>query len=196
MIVTKVEMDILMGLDPLTATAEEMARMEESTGVPGLEPASSPQVMKYAVLETERKFLVASLPEGEHESRLIVDRYVVGTRLRLREVTHPDGTVEHKLTQKIRMGEGPGDAVACSTLYLSPAEWRLMVQSMPVRTLVKTRHLYVRDGLTVAIDEIGSGVLLAEIDGGDTRPEEVPDWLDVVLEVGDDEAWAGVWLAE
>ena len=46
--------------------------------------------LKYAVVERERRFLLASLPEGIDCTRQIIDRYLTGTRLRLREVREAD----------------------------------------------------------------------------------------------------------
>ena len=149
--------------------------------------------LKYAVVEHERRWLVGRVPDGVVEVREIRDRYVDGTRLRLREVRHGDGTVVRKLTQKVRLGEGPRE-VACTNLYLDDGEWDLL-QALPGRELRKRRHLVVRDGLGVAVDEHEDGTLVAELDGGDEPPAQVPAWLDVVREVTDDEAFTGTGLA-
>jgi CYTH domain-containing protein len=151
-----------------------------------------PVSLKYAVVERERRFLVAGLPDGVTDVREVVDRYVTGTRLRLREVRAADGTVVRKLTQKARLGEGP-EEVACTTLYLEDAEWAAL-SGLPGRTLRKRRHLVVRDGLRVAVDEHVDGTLVAELDEGDAGGP-VPAWLDVVAEVTHDEAWTGAGLA-
>lgn len=148
--------------------------------------------LKYAVVERERRFLLGSLPEGVTGTRRILDRYVSGTRLRLREVHEPGGTVVRKLGQKVRLG-GPGE-VACTNLYLDEGEWALLA-GLPARRLSKTRHLVERDGWRVAVDELEDGTLLAEIDDGDAPSDLVPDWLDVVREVSDDEGWTGAALA-
>ncbi len=63
--------------------------------------------LKYAVVERERRYLLASLPEGVTSTYLIVDRYVTGTRLRLREVRDEAGTVIRKLGHKVRLTDGP-----------------------------------------------------------------------------------------
>ncbi|MEO6704076.1 MAG: hypothetical protein ABI140_09860 [Jatrophihabitantaceae bacterium] len=39
----------------------------------------------------------------------IADRYVIGTRLRLREVRQADGVVKRKLGHKVRLTRGPGE---------------------------------------------------------------------------------------
>lgn len=149
--------------------------------------------LKYAVVERERRFLLGSLPEDVVETREIVDRYVEGTRLRLREVRSPDGTVVRKLGHKVRLGEGPA-AVACTSLYLDDAEWTVL-SALPARLLRKRRHVVRRDGLTVAVDEHEDGTLVAEIDDGDSPSVVVPAWLDVVADVSDDERWTGAALA-
>lgn len=148
---------------------------------------------KYAVVERERRFLVRSVPDGADRVSAITDRYVVGTRLRLREVVEADGRVVRKLGQKVRLGEGPAE-VACTTVYLDDAEWVLLVR-LPAAVLRKRRHHVVRDGVELAVDELEDGTLLAEIDDGDQPPVPPPAWLDVLADVSQDEAWTGAALA-
>lgn len=152
-----------------------------------------PACLKYAVVERERRFLLRALPEGATETREIVDRYLTGTRLRLREVRGEDGAVVRKLTHKVRLGEGTAE-VACTTLYLDESEWAVL-RALPARRLHKRRSLLSRDGLTVAVDEHADGTVVAEIDDGDLPAAPVPAWLDVVMEVTGDEAWTGAGLA-
>jgi CYTH domain-containing protein len=152
-----------------------------------------PVSLKYAVVERERRYLVASLPSGVTSTKEIVDRYVTGTRLRLREVRDGDGTVTRKLGHKVRLTDGPAE-VACTNLYLDLQEWALLV-ALPARTLRKKRHLVDRDGWRVAIDEHEDGTLVAEIDDRDEPSGLVPGWLDVVEDVSEDEAWTGGQLA-
>ena len=59
----------------------------------------------------------------------ILDRYVAGTRLRLREVRGEDGTVTRKLGQKVRLSDGPAE-VACTNLYLDDSEWAALAALM------------------------------------------------------------------
>jgi len=51
-----------------------------------------------------------------------------------------------------------------------------------------------RDGLLVA-HELEDGTLIAEIDDHDQPSDSVPEWLDVVDDVTNDEAWTGSQLA-
>jgi CYTH domain-containing protein len=149
--------------------------------------------LKYAVVERERRFLVERVPEGVVSTRQIVDRYVAGTRLRLREVTDDTGEVTRKLGHKVRLVEGPRE-VACTSLYLDDAEWELLL-ALPARVLRKTRYVVQRDGLTVVVDEHEDGTLVAEIDDADRPVLVPPTWLAVTSEVTDDERWTGAGLA-
>ncbi len=150
--------------------------------------------LKYAVVERERRYLVASLPDGVVSTSEIVDRYVTGTRLRLREVRAGDGTVVRKLGHKVRLTEGPAE-VACTNCYVNEAEWAVLL-ALPASLLRKRRHLVERDGLLVAVDEHEDGTLVAEIDDRESPSDFVPDWLDVVRDVSDDEGWTGARLAQ
>jgi CYTH domain-containing protein len=150
-------------------------------------------LLKYAVVERERRYLVASLPGEVTSTKEIVDCYVTGTRLRLREVREADGAVIRKLGHKVRLGEGPRE-VACTNFYVSDEEWEVLA-AMPARTLHKRRHLISEDGWFVAIDEHDDGTLVAEIDDRDEPSDRVPGWLDVVRDVTDDESWTGAALA-
>lgn len=152
-----------------------------------------PHPLKYAIVERERRYLVARLPPGITSTKHIADRYITGTRLRLREVREQDGTVTRKLGHKVRLTPGP-EEVACTTFYLDDHEWDLL-SALPARTLTKKRHLIDDDGRLVAIDELPDGSLLAEVDDGDQPSDAVPDWLEVVRDVSGDEAWTGAELA-
>lgn len=149
--------------------------------------------LKYAVVERERRFLIAALPEGVTSAHLIIDRYLTGTRLRLRQVVGADGSVVRKLGHKVRLGSGP-EAIACTNMYLDEDEWALLV-GLPARELRKRRHLVHRDGQVLAVDEHEDGSLVAEIDDGDEPSGFVPEWLEVVREVTADEEWTGARLA-
>lgn len=155
--------------------------------------ASVHNSLKYAVVERERRFLVAEVPRGVVEVRQIVDRYLEGTRLRLREVIDTDGRVTRKLGHKVRLASGPSE-VACTSVYLDDREWELL-RAIPSRTLRKTRYIVERDGIRLAVDELEDGTLIAEIDDGDTPPCALPDWLKVFKEVTTEEQWTGAKLA-
>jgi CYTH domain-containing protein len=153
-----------------------------------------PVSLKYAVVERERRYRLVRLPDGVSSTEEILDRYVTGTRLRLREVRESDGTVTRKLGHKVRINDGPAE-IACTNFYLNDDEWSLLA-ALPAQLLRKKRHLILRDGMLVAVDEHEDGTLIAEIDDGDQPSTFVPGWLDVVEDVTDDEAWTGARLAQ
>lgn len=149
--------------------------------------------LKYAVVERERRYLLAKLPEGVTSTKEILDRYVIGTRLRLREVREDDGSVTRKLGHKVRLTDGPAE-VACTNFYLDDEEWNLLA-ALPARLLRKKRHMVQRDGLLVSIDEHEDGTLVAEIDDHDNPSQFIPRWLEVIKDVSTDETWTGAQLA-
>ena len=63
-------------------------------------------VEKYSVAEYERRFLLPDVPAGLSNPRRISDRYIDGTRLRVRTVATPEGVVlERKLGHRRRSAE-------------------------------------------------------------------------------------------
>ena len=147
--------------------------------------------LKYAHVERERRWLLDDLPPVPAGARTlsIRDRYVEGTRLRLRETTEADGTVVRKLGHKVRLGEGVGE-IAHTSLYLDDDEWNLLV-ALPARTLAKTRTLVPYGAGHVALDVHADGTVVAEIDGDGDLPAE---WS-VVREVTAEEGYTGAALA-
>lgn len=150
---------------------------------------------KYAHVERERRWLLAGVPELEGTPAAITDRYLVGTRLRLREMAE-GGSVVRKLGHKVRLGEGPGE-VACTNFYLDDAEWSAL-SGLPAEVLHKQRWTVERDARRVAVDLFGGhleGLVLAEVDRGTGPDRGQPSWLDAVAEVTSDEAFTGSALA-
>lgn len=152
-----------------------------------------PTSLKYAVVERERRYLVASLPAGVTTTKEIIDRYLIGTRMRLREVRQDDGTVIRKLEHKVRLTEGPAE-VACTNFYLDAEEFAVLA-ALPARTLRKRRHLVAADGWVIAVDEREDGTLVAEIDDGERPSTAIPDWLQVISDVTNNETWTGEGFA-
>jgi CYTH domain-containing protein len=95
---------------------------------------------KYALVERERRFLLAGPPAPSTVSavRTITDRYVVGTRLRVRRVDWADGSRELKFTQKVPIARPGAVQGLITNVYLSPAEYDLLA-SLPAAVLSKTR---------------------------------------------------------
>jgi CYTH domain-containing protein len=154
--------------------------------------------LKYAVVERERRWLLAAVPEIPADARqlAIVDRYLRGTRLRLREVAEPDGTVTRKLGHKVRLGVDARE-VAHTSLYLDDAEWETLAH-LPADVVTKTRTLVPHGGVTVALDVFHghlAGLVLAEIDSGDGEVADLPAEYRPLGEVTGEDAFTGGELA-
>ncbi len=131
-------------------------------GEGGDERAMTVRPGKYARVERERRFLLSEPPASSVvvATRRIDDRYLVGTRLRLRRVELPDGGCELKLTQKVPVaGRGAVQGLITNT-YLSQAEYDLLA-SLPAAVLSKTRLSVPPFGIDV-FDGPLRGLVLAE----------------------------------
>ena len=156
-------------------------------------PSAPPgKSQRYARPERERRFLLASRPAGAVEKTAhIVDRYLAGTRLRLRQIIETQGALTstyYKLTQKVPASDGgPG---LLSTTYLSREEYALLA-TLPASVLRKTRYSIRPFG----IDEYEtplSGLFLAEVEFDDDAAMNVftpPPWI--VAEVTLDSRFTG-----
>jgi CYTH domain-containing protein len=119
---------------------------------------------KYARTEIERRFLLAGVPDGAdvlavHE---IDDRYLDGTRLRLRRMAQVGGPTALKLTQKLPAPDGHGRQGALTTLYVSEDEYAALA-ALPAATLSKTRLSLAPYGVDVFRGHL-DGLCLAEVE--------------------------------
>ncbi|MFE2431445.1 hypothetical protein ACFXJ5_32495 [Streptomyces sp. NPDC059373] len=152
---------------------------------------------KYARVERERRFLLAGLPDGTPSgaARSIVDRYVTGTRLRLRQITDEGtGAREYKFTQKIPADRpGPVQGLITNT-YLSRAEYDVLA-ALPAATLRKARHSLPPFGVDVFEPPL-HGLVLAEAEfGTDAEMPAFTPGIEVVAEVTADPRFTGGRLA-
>jgi len=152
---------------------------------------------KYARVERERRFLLAAPPplSAVAGSRRITDRYLPGTRLRLRRVDWLEsGTCEFKFTQKVP-GDSPGHARGLITsIYLSQAEYDVLA-ALPAAVLTKTRISFPPLGVDVFGPPL-HGLVLAEAEfGTDEEALAFPVPSDAVAEVTDDPRFTGGNLA-
>lgn len=111
---------------------------------------------KYSLPEIERRWLVdlsqidlAALEEPE----IIEDRYLMGTRLRLRRMSGPKGVV-YKLVKKYGRS---GWVEPITNLYLDEVEYANLA-TLPARSLVKKRFR-LKDG---ALDLINDAIFEVE----------------------------------
>ena len=145
---------------------------------------------KYARIERERRYQLLQLPEALPAAvpyHQICDRYLTGTRLRLRQITDVHGNVvARKLTQKELVANLELDETVITNIYLNEAEFNLMTV-LPSLILEKRRYAFAWEGRQYAIDQfLGSltGLLLAEIEDrfdGQSWPPPPPSfaWRDV-----------------
>jgi CYTH domain-containing protein len=83
----------------------------------------------------------------ELPKRVIVDQYIIGTNLRLRQL-ESDGNIIYKLTKKSKLS---ADKAAITTIYLSLNEYELLSKMRSV-VVSKIRFISPYDNLNIAID--------------------------------------------
>jgi CYTH domain-containing protein len=181
--------------------------MTEQIATPPQEPIGEG---KYARIERERRFLLAGPPPTTAVTapRRITDRYLPGTRLRLRRVDYLDsGARELKFTQKVPAGRPGYIQGLITSTYLSAAEYDLLA-SLPAQVLTKTR-LSVPPLSIDLFDPPLHGLVMADAEF--STDEEAQSFLQppaAVAEVTDDARFTGgslvrarrhdllAWLAE
>jgi len=121
---------------------------------------------KYAWVERERRWLCHHVPADRIvRSETIVDLYVTGTQLRLREAT-PIGGGE-TMRRLGRKADVSASTRLLTSIYLAPEEFRLL-SHLPGTVLRKTRH-YLGNfgGGELSVDRFEgalSGLIMAEGD--------------------------------
>ena len=148
--------------------------------------------LKYALVERERRFLLAGpLAEPSIGVVAITDRYLTGTRLRLRRsaaATQQGEEVVSKLTQKIPSPGGGSGLI--TTIYLNEEEYRSLAV-LPAAVLHKTRHSVPPLGIDV-FDGHLSGLFMAEAEfPSDEEMVEFSPASFVIAEVTGDQRFTG-----
>jgi CYTH domain-containing protein len=151
----------------------------------------------YARHERERRFLLRTDPPLGVANRSIEDRYIQGTRLRLRHV-FADGEDVYKLTQKVRVrDEDPSDLLITNS-YLSEKEHRVL-SALPSKSIIKTRSVHRLDEHDFVVDVFHGrlqGLRLAEVEVELISLQgtlTTPDWLGD--EITHDDRYSGGALA-
>lgn len=131
---------------------------------------SSKRLGKYACLELERRYLLREVPPNlaaQANGWLIVDRYILNTRLRLRRmIALKSGKIMCKFGQKYRAPSQSGVETTMTNIYLDEAEFECL-SKLEAREVVKKRYRYSSDGLEYGIDVFEgtlTGLILAEIE--------------------------------
>jgi CYTH domain-containing protein len=137
--------------------------------------------------------LLNAVPSDATDSVDIVDRYITGTRLRLRRVIDGD-TVTYKLGQKVRVADDDPERVQLTNIYLSAHEYDVFA-ALPARELRKRRRRFRHEGRLVVVDEfLDRDLVLAETELG---PDEarLPLPAFAIRDVTEDDAYSGGALA-
>lgn len=154
---------------------------------------------KYALVERERRFLLRRQPDGDVMRTVrIVDRYLTGTRIRLREMTEVDAAshatvnLARKLTQKVPAPDGgPG---LITSMYLSEAEYG-MFAALPAASSGKTRLSIPPLGVDLFEGE-RAGLVIGEVEfDDDTSMARFEPPAEAVAEVTRDVRLTGGRLA-
>ena len=147
---------------------------------------------RYARIERERRFLLDRFPTGEKVVRVrrIVDRYIRGTALRLRQQSDGTAPAVFKLTQKLPARSQGAQQGFITTMHLTEDDYRLLAR-LPAKTLAKTRHSLPPFGIDV-FDGRLKGLLLAEAEfesAAEAGALAIPGFLS--REVSDDDRFTG-----
>ncbi|TML39043.1 MAG: hypothetical protein E6G27_12245 [Actinobacteria bacterium] len=124
----------------------------------------------YARPERERRFLLRALPDGSVDPVDIEDRYIVGTRLRLRRMSDGTAAATYKLAQKVPDRADPSLVMITNT-YLSEAEYDTLLAALPALTVLKTRYR-LPGPVALSVDDFRgplAGLVLAELEGAGSQ---------------------------
>jgi CYTH domain-containing protein len=131
---------------------------------------SSQRIGKYACLETERRYLLKTIPDdlpANANGWLITDRYFPNTRLRLRNMKSIAGNENiYKLTQKYRSGTQNAYETTITNIYLTRAEHDLL-EPLEAKMIKKKRYPYSVENHNFSIDVFEGrhqGLILAEME--------------------------------
>jgi CYTH domain-containing protein len=138
---------------------------------------------RYARIEWERRWLVDTARRPSLDGRsatLIEDRYIDGTRLRLRRMARPAiGEVIWKLTKKYECHDPSARPIVTS--YLTEAEYRVL-RALPAHVLSKSRYHLPMAGRYWSLDRFEGaleGLETVECEAEDAASLaalEPPDW--------------------
>lgn len=153
-----------------------------------------------ARVEIERRFALRTVPDLGRalKVRVIEDRYLDGTTLRLRRMSLADGVpLVHRLEQKVPLHATGERAVLHTTMELTADEYRLLGR-LPGAELRKTRHRLRESGGSVAVDVFegrlrGLALCEAEFDDSDAARAFTPPGY-AGVEVSDDDRFSGARL--
>ncbi len=155
---------------------------------------------KYSQFENERKWLVSRDVKSKIEGTWhyqIIDRYIVGSKIRLRSATDSEtGKSIYKLTKKYGIGDCFSEPI--SSFYISRKEYDLF-KDLPHKQITKKRHLLKDGDIAYSIDvfeEDHSELILAEVEAPDIKTlMSIPMPSFAIKEVTEDSEYSGGYLA-
>jgi CYTH domain-containing protein len=154
---------------------------------------------EYTAVERERRWLADGVPRDQIRQTLtVVDLYVNGTRLRLRDMRPIDGGPP--LRRLSRKADVDARTRLITSIYLPEEEFAVLAAALVGRRITKTRHrLHAPPGILLSVDEFDgalAGLVLVE---AEFQTDEAlaafsaPSFA--VREVTDDPEYTGGWLA-
>lgn len=156
-------------------------------------------IPKYAQIEFERRWLVETAPSPKAlagvESSTIEDRYIIGTRMRLRKTVNPKGESVYKLAKKygpLKPGVEP-----IVNIYLDEAEYELY-KALPAKSVSKKRYRIKEGEHRYSLDIFdGSGKVVIEAEARDERSLlKIPKPAHAMKEITGDVELSGFALAK
>jgi CYTH domain-containing protein len=152
----------------------------------------------YTVVERERRWLCREVPrELIVRTETIVDLYVAGTQLRLREARLPGGEAMLRFSRK---ADVDARTRLITSIYLPEHEFAVLAAALPGRRIGKIRHrLKAPPGVVLSADEFqgdlaGLRMVEAEFDT-DARMAAFAMPVFAIREVTDDPCFGGGHLA-
>ena len=149
---------------------------------------------KYARLERERRWLVDTAARPALPDAFLTcvdDRYIEGTRMRLRQMRRPDlGETKWKLTKKYECADPSVRPIV--TAYLTEPEYQRL-SSLPANELAKRRFHFIHEDRYWSLDcfdGLLAGLEIVECEAADDAELAAltpPDW--VLREVTDLAQW-------
>lgn len=155
---------------------------------------------EYTSVERERRWLCQQVPrELVRRTEMIVDLYVTGARLRLREARPTDGGAP--ILRLSRKADVDKHTRLITSIYLPEVEFSVLAASLPGTRIRKLRHrLHSSPGVMLLVDEFQGeldGLLIAEAEFKTREQLEayaMPEFA--VCEVTDDLEFTGGHLAK
>lgn len=155
---------------------------------------------EYTSIERERRWLCRQVPrELVRRTEMIVDLYVAGTRLRLREARPIDGGAS--MLRLSRKADVDKHTRLITSIYLPEEEFSVLAGSLPGNRIRKLRHrLHSIPGVMLLVDEFQGeleGLFIAEAEFKTQEQLEafsMPEFS--VCEITDDPSFTGGHLVK